>query len=57
LNGVGKRLTEDQIRAAILTPPLKTKAGGPNPMPSYKDKIKEDDLNKLVHYLSALPVQ
>ena len=55
LNGVGKRLTEDQIRAAIVTPPAKTKAGTPNPMQSYEKKITGDDLTNFVHYLSTLP--
>ena len=55
LNGVGTRRTEAQIRAAIVSPPLKTKAGTPNPMPSYGKKITGDDLKNLVHYLSTLP--
>jgi aldose sugar dehydrogenase len=55
LNGVGKRLTEEQILAAIVSPPAKTKAGTPNPMPSYKDKLSEEDLKTLTHYLSTLP--
>ena len=55
LNGVGTRLTEDQIRAAIVSPPAKTKAGIPNPMPSYANKISEADLKNVVHYLSTLP--
>src|SRR6185312_14410188 len=55
LNGVGKRLTPEQIRAAILTPPAKTKAGTPNPMPPLKGKISDEDLKTLVDYLSSLP--
>lgn len=55
LNGVGTRLTADLIRAAIVNPPATTSAGTPNPMPSYKNKITEEDLNGLVHYLSTLP--
>ena len=55
LNGVGTRLTPDQIRAAILSPPAKTSAGTPNPMPSYDDKISDEDLKSLAHYLSTLP--
>jgi glucose/arabinose dehydrogenase/cytochrome c551/c552 len=55
LNGVGKRLTEDEIRAAIVAPPAKTKAGTPNPMQSYEKKITGDDLKDFVHYLSTLP--
>ena len=55
LNGVGKRLTEDQIQATIVHPPAKTKAGTPNPMPPYDGKISGDDLKSLVHYLSTLP--
>jgi mono/diheme cytochrome c family protein len=55
LNGLGTRLTPDQIRAAIVSPPAKTRAGTPNPMPSYAGKLSEEDLNNLVHYLSALP--
>ena len=55
LNGVGARLTADLIRAAIVNPPATTSAGTPNPMPSYKNKIAEEDLNSLVHYLSTLP--
>lgn len=57
LNGVGTRRTADQIRAAILSPPAKTTAGVPNPMPSYKGKITDDDLSKLVEYLRSLPAQ
>ncbi len=55
LNGVGTRHTEDQIRAIIVSPPAKTSAGTPNPMPSYGKKITGDDLQSLVHYLSTLP--
>lgn len=55
LNGVGTRRTADQIRAAILTPAPKTSTGVPNPMPSYKGKITDDDLNRLVEYLRTLP--
>ena len=55
LNGVGTRRTEAQIQAAIVSPPLKTKAGTPNPMPSYRNKITPEDLKNLVHYLSTLP--
>jgi glucose/arabinose dehydrogenase/cytochrome c551/c552 len=55
LNGVGTRRTEDQIRAAIVAPPATTSAGAPNPMPSYKGKITDEDLKSLVHYLSTLP--
>jgi len=55
LNGVGTRRTEDQIRAAIVSPPLKTRTGAPNPMPPYKDKLSEEDLKNLTHYLSTLP--
>ena len=55
LNGVGTRRTEDQIRAAILSPSPKTAAGTPNPMPPYAGKIPEEDLNNLVHYLKTLP--
>jgi glucose/arabinose dehydrogenase len=55
LNGVGTRLTPDQIRSAILNPPKMTKAGTPNPMPSYDGKFAEDDLKNLIHYLSTLP--
>ncbi|WP_263382557.1 PQQ-dependent sugar dehydrogenase [Granulicella arctica] len=55
LNGVGTRRTEDQIRAVIVSPPAKTAAGTPNPMPPYGAKITGDDLTSLVHYLSTLP--
>ncbi|HEY2861271.1 MAG TPA: PQQ-dependent sugar dehydrogenase [Terracidiphilus sp.] len=55
LNGVGKRRTADQIRAAIVSPPAKTSAGTPNPMPSYDKKISEEDLKSLINYLSTLP--
>jgi len=55
LNGVGTRRTEDQIRAAIVSPPAKTSAGIPNPMPPYGNKLTEEDLKNLVHYLSTLP--
>jgi glucose/arabinose dehydrogenase/cytochrome c551/c552 len=55
LNGVGTRRTPDQIRAAIVTPPAKTAAGTPNPMPPYAGKLSQADLDNLVHYLSTLP--
>jgi mono/diheme cytochrome c family protein len=55
LNGVGAKRTPEQIRAAILTPPAKTAAGTPNPMPSYAGKLTEEELKSLVHYLSELP--
>ena len=55
LNGVGTRRTEAQIRAAIVSPPAKTSAGTPNPMPPYGTKITAEDMNTLVHYLSTLP--
>jgi glucose/arabinose dehydrogenase len=55
LNGVGTRRTEEQIRAAIVTPPAKTRTGIPNPMPPYAGKIGDEDLKNLVHYLSTLP--
>jgi glucose/arabinose dehydrogenase/cytochrome c551/c552 len=55
LNGVGTRRTADQIRATIVSPPKTTSAGAPNPMPSYKEKITEDDLTRLVNYLRTLP--
>src|SRR5665213_3478246 len=54
LNGVGTRRTADKIRAAIVSPPSKTSAGTPNPMPSYEKKIGGEDLKSLVHYLSTL---
>jgi mono/diheme cytochrome c family protein len=55
LNGVGTRRTEEQIRAAIVTPPAKTSAGTPNPMPAYGTKLTQAELQSLVHYLNALP--
>jgi glucose/arabinose dehydrogenase/cytochrome c551/c552 len=55
LNGVGTRRTEDQIRSAIVTPPAKTAAGTPNPMPPYANKLTDEDLKNLAHYLSTLP--
>ncbi len=55
LGGVGTRLTEEQIRAAIVSPPAKTHAGSPNPMPSYGGKIKGEDLDRLIQYLKSLP--
>ena len=57
LNGVGTRRTAAQIRAAIVSPPAKTSAGTPNPMPSYGNKITGDVLTNLVHYLGTLPAQ
>jgi aldose sugar dehydrogenase len=55
LNGVGKRRTPEQIRTAIVSPPAKTSAGAPNPMPSYAKKFSPEDLNAVVQYLSSLP--
>jgi glucose/arabinose dehydrogenase len=57
LNGVGTRRTPDQIRSAIVSPPAKTSAGAPNPMPSYGSKITGDELTNLVRYLGTLPAQ
>lgn len=57
LNGVGTRRTAEQIRSAILNPPAKTSTGAPNPMPSMKGKISDDDLTTLVEYLRSLPAQ
>ena len=55
LNGVGTRRTVEQIRSAIVSPPAKTSAGAPNPMPSYDKKLTEADLKNLLYYLSSLP--
>lgn len=55
LNGLGTRRTTDQIQAAIVSPPAKTGAGTPNPMPSYSNKLTEEDLKNLTRYLSTLP--
>jgi glucose/arabinose dehydrogenase/cytochrome c551/c552 len=55
LNGIGAKRTEEQIRSSIIDPPKMTSAGNPNPMPSMKDKISEDDLKTLVHYIHSLP--
>ena len=57
LNGVGTRRTADQIRASIVSPPPKTSAGIPNPMPSYASKLSEDELRTLVEYLRTLPAK
>jgi glucose/arabinose dehydrogenase/cytochrome c551/c552 len=55
LNGVGARLTANQIRTTILNPPKRTSTGDRNPMPSFENKIADEDLKRLVHYLSTLP--
>ncbi len=55
LNGVGKRLTAEQIEATILHPAPKTHTGAANPMPSYAGKIPDADLKTLVNYLRSLP--
>jgi len=55
LNGVGTRRTAEQIQAAIVSPPAKTSAGIPNPMPSYANKLSQADLQNLIRYLSELP--
>ena len=55
LNGLGARRTENQIRAAIVSPPRKTSVGILNPMPAYNKKITEEELKSLVHYISTLP--
>ena len=57
LNGVGTRRTAEQIRASIVSPPAKTSAGTPNPMPSYGEKLSPEELRSLVRYLSALPAK
>jgi len=55
LNGVGTRRTAEQIRAAIVSPPSKTRTGIPNPMPSYGKKIMGEDMDRMVQYLKTLP--
>ncbi len=57
LDGVGKKLSADDIRAWILTPKAmatKTKATGKPPMPDRYAKLPAADVDALVAYMQSL---
>jgi mono/diheme cytochrome c family protein len=57
LDGVGKKLSADDIRAWIVTPKAmatKTKATGKPPMPDRYAKLPPADINALVAYMQSL---
>jgi mono/diheme cytochrome c family protein len=56
LNGIGKRRTADEIRAAIVTHRTTAGSGNTNPGPSYEKKITGDNLDSLVRYLASPPL-
>jgi mono/diheme cytochrome c family protein len=53
LNGVGKRHTADEIRAAIVHHHATPNSGKTNSGPPYEKKITGDDLDSLVRYLAS----
>ena len=57
LNGVGKRRTTDEIRAAIVHHHAPPGSADTNSGSSYEKKITGDDLDSLVRYLAAPPLQ
>jgi mono/diheme cytochrome c family protein len=57
LDGVGSKLTADEIRQWLVNPAemtAKTKATRKPPMPSYAKKLPKEDLDALVAYLASL---
>ncbi len=57
LDGVGKKLTADEIRAWITTPTemtAKTKSTKKPPMPNRYSKLPAGDLDGLVAYMQSL---
>jgi mono/diheme cytochrome c family protein len=57
LDGVGKKLSADDIRAWILTPKAmatKTQAKGKPPMPERYAKLPPADIDALVAYMQSL---
>jgi mono/diheme cytochrome c family protein len=57
LDGVGKKLSADEIRAWITTPKAmatKTKATGKPPMPDRYAKLPAADIDALVAYMQSL---
>lgn len=57
LDGVGKKLSADDIRAWIVTPKAmatKTKATGKPPMPERYAKLPAADIDALVAYMQSL---
>lgn len=57
LDGIGKKLTADEIRAWIVTPTEMTKKSGSTkkpPMPAKWGKLPAAELDALVAYLSSL---
>ena len=56
LNGIGKRRTADQIRAAIVNHHATAGSGNTNPVSSYEKKITGDNLDGLVRYLASPPL-
>jgi mono/diheme cytochrome c family protein len=56
LDGIGKRRTTEEIRAAIVNHHATTGSSNPNPGPSYEKKITGDDLDSLARYLASPPL-
>jgi mono/diheme cytochrome c family protein len=57
LDGVGKKLSADEIRAWIVTPTEMTKKTGSTkkpPMPNRYSKLPAADIDALVAYMSSL---
>jgi mono/diheme cytochrome c family protein len=57
LDGVGKKLTPDEIRQWIVNPTEMTKKTGSTkkpPMPNKYSKLPPEDIDALVAYLSSL---
>jgi mono/diheme cytochrome c family protein len=57
LDGVGKKLSADEIRAWIVTPTEMTKKSGSTkkpPMPAKYGKLPAADIDALVAYLASL---
>ena len=56
LNGIGKRRTADEIRAAIVNHHAAAGSGNTNPGPPYEKKITGENLDSLVRYLASPPL-
>jgi mono/diheme cytochrome c family protein len=56
LNGIGKRRSADEIRAAIVNHHAAAGSGNTNPGPPYEKKITGENLDSLVRYLASPPL-
>jgi cytochrome c oxidase subunit II len=52
--GETETVDEDYIRESILSPGAKVVRGFPNIMPSYQERVSQDQLEALVGYLRSL---